>query len=321
MERPWPALALALSPAFLACGAPTTAAQGGAPAIERLGSVAHEPIAEMSGIVKSRSYDGVYWVHNDSGNEARIFAIDRDGRVIFPAWLASRYHGETVEADKEMWPGLSIQQASNTDWEDIALADGRLYIGDIGNNGNARRDLGVYVVNEPNPRAVHSTKALRFLPLRYPEQQVFPGRQWHYDSEALFVSDGKLYLLSRFRQPGEINEFESGTVLYRLDTDHTDRENLLVRVDAHDQVRLASAADVSPDGRLLAVLTYTALWVFEKPASGDRWLSGRARRLELDPRETRRVEALCWDDADTLLLANEQRDLYRVALSSLSPVE
>ncbi len=78
---------------------------------------------------------------------------------------------------------------------------------------------------------------------------------------------------------------------------------------------------ISGQTRLLGVLTYTALWVFEKPESGDRWLSGRARRLELDLRETRQVEALCWDDADTLLLANEQRDLYRVELSSLSPVE
>jgi hypothetical protein len=33
--------------------------------------VPHKPIDEMSGIARSRTYEGVYWVHNDSGDRAR----------------------------------------------------------------------------------------------------------------------------------------------------------------------------------------------------------------------------------------------------------
>ena len=168
---------LALCSALAGCVTPATAAEEEVtPPIERIGVVAHEPITEMSGIVKSRTYDGVYWVHNDSGDEARLFAIDAEGRVIFPSFLTASYYAESAEPGREPWPGLSIAQASNVDWEDVAVEDGQLYIGDIGNNGNARRDLGVYVLNEPNPRAIAMTRALRFLPLRYPEQSQFPGR-------------------------------------------------------------------------------------------------------------------------------------------------
>ncbi len=69
--------AVLLCSALAAAVAPATAAdEDTTPLLERLGTVAYEPIDELSGIVKSRTYPDVYWVHNDSGDEARIFAVD-----------------------------------------------------------------------------------------------------------------------------------------------------------------------------------------------------------------------------------------------------
>ena len=34
---------------------------------------------EVSGIVPSRQWPGVFWVHNDSGDETRIYPVGRDG--------------------------------------------------------------------------------------------------------------------------------------------------------------------------------------------------------------------------------------------------
>ncbi len=87
--------------------------------------------------------------------------------------------------------------------EDVAMADGVLYLADVGNNDNARRDLGVYVVNEPNPLYVTKTRATHFLPIRYPDQTEYPAKQWHFDCEAMFTYDGKLYFLTKHRQPGK----------------------------------------------------------------------------------------------------------------------
>jgi len=272
---------------------------------ERVGTVGHEPISEMSGIVRSRTFDGVWWVHNDSGDSARLFAIDGEGKPVVPPW-----------AGKKPWPGLQVLLAANVDWEDVALADGRLYVAETGNNGNARRDLGVYVINEPNPRAVERTRPLRFLPIRYPSQEAYPGKSWHYDCESLFVSEGKLYFLTKHRAGGH-DLPQRGTNLYRLDTEKTDEENVLTLVDARADLVLPTAADLSPDGERLAILTMLALWVFEKPEEGDGWLSTKRRGIALPRKKVGQAEGVCWDDDGTIRVNSEDRGLFCVKLAAL----
>ena len=61
--------------------------------------VEFEPIGEMSGIVQN-PLDGSFWVHNDSGDEPRLFALDAEGRVLIPANLGDDFHGEEAEESK-----------------------------------------------------------------------------------------------------------------------------------------------------------------------------------------------------------------------------
>lgn len=292
----------------------TCLAAAGAAAMERIARVEHPALGEMSGIVAA-SQPGVFWVHNDSGDEARIFALRPDGSVVVPNVFSLLFPG----AGTDEWPGYAIDNAWQYDWEDIAFADGVLYLPDVGNNDNARRDLGVYVVNEPNPFFVTKTRAVRFLPVRYPDQQAYPAVRWHFDCEAVFTHKGKLYFLTKHRQPGKALSWEPGTRLYRLDTAHTDRDNVLKLVDTHPAVTLPTGADVSPDGERLAVLTYTRLWVFEKPRRGDGWLGSAARVLDLDRSLVKQNEAVAWESNDSLLVTNEQRDLFRISLAELEP--
>ncbi len=103
--------------------------------------------------------------------------------------------------------GVRVDMAANFDWEDIAIDGISLYIADVGNNGNARRDLGVYVLTEPNPEAVDRTRTRKWLPVAYPDQDTF-RRPAALDCEAVFVFGGKLHFLtkhraSRHRHPGD----------------------------------------------------------------------------------------------------------------------
>ena len=290
-------------------------ASGAAAELERIGRLTHPALDEISGIVKSRRGDSpspFYWVHNDSGDEPRLFAIDGDGTPVKPPFMP------ISAAD---WPGHAIDNAAHFDWEDIALADGVLYIADVGNNGNARRDLGVYVVNEPDPLAIPKMRALKHLPVRYPDQNEHPGDVWHFDCEGVFVADGKLHFLTKHRQSRRIREGAPGTKLYRLDTEHTDRENVLTLVGRRDDVSQVTGADLSPDGTVLAVSTYTALWLFDAPDDGADWLSGKARRLDLDTAVARQLEAVGWEDDASLRLTNEQRDVFRARIEDFEPVE
>lgn len=272
--------------------------------VEPVGRLAHSALSEVSGIVKSEAGE-FYWVHNDSGDSPRLFALDPHGTPLKPPYI------DGPAAD---WDGHVIENAWHFDWEDIALADGTLYVADVGNNGNARRDLGVYVIAEPDPRAIRKMRARAFLPVRYPDQQRFPAKAWHFDCEAVFVADGRLHFITKHRQPGKALDWEPGAKLYRLDTDHTDRDNVLTLVGSRDDVTLATGADLSADGSRLAVATYVALWLFDRPTSGGDWFSGKAWKLDLDPEVTKQLEAIAWESPTTLILVNENRDVMRASV-------
>ncbi|MCB1693215.1 MAG: hypothetical protein KDI19_10645 [Pseudomonadales bacterium] len=276
-------------------------------------------ISEMSGVAKSRTYDDVYWIHNDSGDTARLFAVNGQGRVIIPKFLQGDFYGEVPVAGEKPWPGISILNADNVDWEDIAIDGDTLYIADMGNNGNARRDLGVYVVAEPNPYQTERTRALKFIPIRYPDQSQYPAKVWHFDSEALFVWRHQLYFLTKHRKPGKIAEWEKGTKLYRLDSMDTDKVNVLKEVDSNDDLFIVTAADLSPDQKHLAVLCYTGLWIFDKPKHGDEWLSGTAHMMPLALSQTKQAEAVTFTDNDTILLGNEEGEWYTVKVDDVPP--
>jgi len=217
--------------------------------------VTHKPIDEMSGIARSRTYSGIYWVHNDSGDRARIFPIRQDGGVVIPPFVSRRDTSSCPEDPALVYEGIQVEGAVNIDWEDIAIDGDTLYIADTGNNANPRRDLAVYVLKEPNPETTLQTPILKRIPIAYPDQKAFPGDEWHFDCEAIFVFQGKLYLLTKHRAPRQPNTPEPSTKLYRLDyRTHRPREY------AHAD-RLASrfggwvtAAAMSLDERVLAVL-------------------------------------------------------------------
>jgi len=101
-----------------------------------IGTIKNESVNESSGLVASRTTPGVYWTHNDSGDGPFLYAIRTDGEY-FGVWR--------------------VTGAQAIDWEDISIGPGPvrgksyLYIGDIGYNGSARKEIVVYRVLEPKP--------------------------------------------------------------------------------------------------------------------------------------------------------------------------
>jgi hypothetical protein len=275
------------------------------------------PIDEMSGIVRSRRHPDIFWVHNDSGDSARIFAIRSDGSSVLPTFSKFSRYGDAPEEGKQQWEGFEVLYADHVDWEDIALDQNYLYLADVGNNLNARKNLVIYAVSEIDPTASTRSAVVQKWPVHYPEQQEFPPGNWHYDSESLFTSDAQLYLITKHRQTGSMGTFEAGANLYRLDTRHTDQSNALTLVDSTALITAATGADVSPNGQTLAVISYEDLFLFDKPATGDAWLSSTHRRIPLDRSVTRQAEAVAWADDTTLLVTNEGRDIFRLDVNDL----
>ncbi len=282
--------------------------------LEHVAALDHPPLNELSGLVTSSDAHGVYWAHNDSGAKPRLFAIDGRYEIHVPEWQRHRYTAGDALL-RAPWPGVEITNASLVDWEDIARVGDRLYIGDVGNNGNARRDLGFYELREPVPSGPETIRATRFIPVHYPEQASFPGSIWEWDCEAVFADGERLYLLTKHREPESVASQMPGARLYALDltTASTTASNPLRFISRHDTVELATAADLSPDGEVLAVLTYAAVWFFSRPAPGSEdWLGGMPAIRTLPIFETRQAEALAWRDDGVLVITNEGGSIFEM---------
>ncbi|EDY84074.1 hypothetical protein VDG1235_3703 [Verrucomicrobiia bacterium DG1235] len=287
-------LALALLPSLFAKS----------PKLEPYANIQPQAIDESSGIVKSRQFKNVYWTHNDSGDTARIFPITRDGQGIQTDWAK--------ENDKT-YEGITIGEAVNIDWEDIAADDqGNLIIAACGNNANLRQDLAVYIIPEPNPNEVWKTRIRRRIDFHFPDQSpYFDPTNLNFDCESLFYANDKIYLVSK-------NRSNTLAKLYRLDETEPFVSNPLTLLGNFDLKGQATAADATPDGRQLAILTYSGCWVFIAPEDSDDYFAGQTF---YKPFRAKQCEAICWDDENTLIITNEQGGLFELKLSDIPPTD
>jgi len=148
-------------------------------------TIKEKSITESSGLAASRTTPGAYWTHNDSGDGPFIYAFDTRGYSL----------------------GIfRVTGAQAIDWEDMAAGPGPdanksyLYLGDIGDNNEARDEVVVYRVAEPALTAATrsftkarpgSTEPAEAIRLRYPDGK--------HDAEALLVhpATGNIYIVNK----------------------------------------------------------------------------------------------------------------------------
>jgi hypothetical protein len=246
------------------------AAESKNPAPKEIGRISHPQITESSGLAASRQHPDVFWTHND-GERPALYAIKRDGAMI----------GE-----------FSVQGAAFGDWEDIALdAEHQLFLADTGNNNGRRREVNVYMAAEPSPSA--ATKVvpiLRKWVLRYPSAP--------FDSEGLFVWKGVGYLVSKVTddQKAEIYRFT-------LESVTAQKLEFIARLNVESPV---TAADISADGRHLAVLAKAGPFVFTINGDVEKAGSQKPSRVKFKHDS---MEGCCFVPGGLLTCA-ESRQIY-----------
>ncbi|WP_445149503.1 hypothetical protein [Baekduia sp. Peel2402] len=196
------------------------------------GRVSADEATELSGLVLSPTQKGVLWAHNDSGDRARLFALRTDGSLI---------------------ASLDVPGADAVDWEDIAVGtDDTLLIADIGDNGKVRTSIDVWRVPEPRladgPPATAGATRLTYT---YPDGA--------HDAETLLAD----------RKTGEVVvvtkqvDGRAGVYAGSVSAGGALRHVATLRLGLGG---LATAGDVSADGRVVAIRTYTALYVWSRRA-------------------------------------------------------
>ena len=227
-------------------------------------------------------HPGVFWTHNDSGGEAAVYAVDRDGTVL---------------------GRVAVTGAVNQDWEDIATGpcpEGTcLYIADTGDNMAQRGRVVVYRIPEPAPDDEQSAEAVR-LSFRYPA-----GPR---DSEALFVlPDQSLYLVTKGRRvPVEV--FRGPTT---LPADSVGRLEWVQALTERPQALAsrATGAGSSPDGKRVAIRTQDMLQFFD--VEDGRLVPSSGSVVNLRALREVQGEAVALDDDGLVALTSEAGPLGR----------
>ena len=263
-----------LSLVLVNCSCAALAKSGEFAAGRRMGVVNSELVAEASGIVASRQNPGVLWVHNDSGDAARVYAIN---------------------AKAEFLGVCNIAGANARDWEDIAIGPGPdpnrqvLYIGDIGDNRGKYPEVIVYRVAEPKVDAAAPFGTMTAGPadairLTYPDRPR--------DAETLLVDPltRDLYIISK-------REIFSKVYLAAFPQSTTQRTEMK-RV-AVLPWGFATGGDVSPDGRRVIVRSMFNASLWERPARVPLWRAFSDKHLSLPLMDEPQGEAICFDSQDT----------------------
>ncbi|MBN2012136.1 hypothetical protein JW960_22595 [candidate division KSB1 bacterium] len=204
-----------------------------------IGLLENDLITEASGLAASRQNVNVLWVHNDSGDEARIFAMTTEGKNL----------------------GIyTIEGATAIDWEDIAVGPGPLeecdyiYIADIGDNKAERSIKHIYRVVEPE---VYASRAPKDTVLTQVEQISFRYPDGKYDAEALMVDPitRDIYVITKREQHVR---------LYRLvfpqEVKKTNEAEFITELNLTD----VTAADISATGGEILVKTYNMVYYWNR---------------------------------------------------------
>jgi len=252
-------------------------------------------LKENSGIAYYQNSESL-WFIEDNGNKDKIYNVDFTGKI-------------TNE--------LEVKNAKNHDWEDLAKdKKGNLYIGDFGNNDNARKNLVIYKLPDPSMEDGDKIEAQK-ITFNYPEQRDFPPGRHNmlFDAEAFFHFGSNLYIITKNRA----NPFLGEASVYKVPDEPGDYEaELLGKITTctdWDTCQITSA-DISPDGKTIVLLGYGKLWSLTNFTEDD---FSEIKLEEIDLGVRTQLESICFKDANTLLLSDEEnhqegRNLYSLAL-------
>ncbi len=203
------------------------------------GKIDRDDISESSGLAVSRVHTDTLWTHNDSGDEARFFAISSNGDDLGT---------------------IRLTGANANDWEAMAIGDCEsqtcLFIGDVGDNNSERNDIEIWRVPEPTPPGetketiVLGTK----LELRYPDGPK--------DCEAIAHDPltGDILLVEKsWSAQAKVHRLPATAWQQTSDSDVTLDYIATIDFDTDSLTGgLVTGADISPCGQSLFARTYVA---------------------------------------------------------------
>ena len=132
-------------------------------------------VKETSGLL---FLDGKIISHNDSGGSPNLYEIDSlSGNIIRT---------------------ISISNATNIDWEDLAENDTHIFIADIGNNNGNRQNLKIYKILKSDFKN-NNTVSAEIISFSYEDQTDFSSQpnSSNFDAEGIVIYGNNLLIFTK----------------------------------------------------------------------------------------------------------------------------
>lgn len=246
-------------------------------------NLAAPEISESSGLAASWRKADHFWTHNDSGDQARLFAFNTKGRLT-----------RTVK----------FNRLQAKDWEDMAsFVDGnvpRLLIADCGDNQRNRSSVTLYLMDEPAPDQEHSVDPQNLTTLSV----VYPDGARDCEAVAVDPKRRKIVLVTK--------SFLPAVGVYtiplppRREGDQVVRQQVTAKRIATLAIPMVTAMDLNQCSGDLWVASYFQAFCFsckDREQKFSDQFSALPKSIEL-PR-WRQIEAFAVDPSEQLWLTSE----------------
>jgi hypothetical protein len=246
--------------------------------LKEIGKVPKQ-IKEASGLEITNGKN--FWTHNDGG-VPMLFCLDSVGNL-----------KRTLQLNHP-----------NSGWEDLTLdSDGTLYVGAFGNNNNDKKSLKIYIV--PNPdnisEKVYNAGTIEYT---YEDQHSYPApaSMKNFDVDAFTAMGDSLYLFTKNRT----SPFTGYTKVYALPQKPGKYTAQLIDSiyvgNGNMMDSWVTAADLSPDGKTLALLSHQYIWII-KDFPGTQFSKGKVIRMDLN--HLSHKAGLAFKDNSTVYIVDE----------------
>jgi hypothetical protein len=236
------------------------------------GSLKSPLLNEASGLVASRKNANVLWAHNDSGDSARIFAMNRDGTHL----------------------GIyNLSGVTARDFEDIAIGPGPiegvdyLYIGDIGDNNGQYAYITIYRVPEPvvdsNQLPLNITlSGVSSIQLQYPDGPK--------DAETLMLDPvtRDIYIISKRTTYARV---------YRAAYPQSTSSITTLEYKCQLPWSWAVGGDISSEGNMVIVRGYFNASVWYRSQGSNLWEAFAGEQCAIPLQSEPQGEAICFDSS------------------------
>lgn len=173
-----------------------------------------EEVEETSGLLY---INNKIITHNDSGGDPILYEVDPDS-------------GDITRK-------ISINNATNNDWEDLSADEDYIYIADFGNNDGSRTDLKVYRISMTDFLSSDAVTA-DIINFNYSDQVDFTSNSsTNFDAETLINYHDSLYIFTKNRGDFKSNIYPISKVpgTYQISKIGTIDPQILVTGGTYDE--------------------------------------------------------------------------------------